>query len=108
LTRAVALIMALMTVIHTAGAASRTRVRDRRRAAGRRARALSADLKLRTDEAKPRVLALTAEVADLAELTAGEAAKVLVNARRCAARQGSAASGRLGRGGGREVAFGGE
>jgi len=64
LTRAIALIMTLVTVIHAAGAASRTRVRDRRRAAGRRARTLAAHLKLRNDEAKARVLALTGQLAD--------------------------------------------
>src|SRR5688572_20246578 len=95
LTRAIALIMALVGAIHIAGGAGRTKVRDRRRAAGRRARAISAHLKLRTDEAKARVLALTAELADLAEATSAEAQKVLVNARRGVARQGSAASGRL-------------
>jgi IS5 family transposase len=95
LTRAIALLIALVGVIHAAGAASRTRVRDRRRAAGRRARAISAHLKLRNDEAKARVLALTGELAELAEATAADAGRVLVNARRCLARQGSAASGRL-------------
>jgi IS5 family transposase len=95
LTRAIALIVTLVGVIHAAGAASRTRVRDRRRAAGRRARAISAHLKLRTDEAKARVLQITGELADLAELTAGEAGQVLVNARRYLARQGASASGRL-------------
>jgi IS5 family transposase len=95
LTRAIALIMTLVGVIHAAGAASRTRVRDRRRAAGRRARAISAHLKLRNDEAKARVLALTGELAELAEATAADAGRVLVNARRHLARQGSATSGRL-------------
>ena len=95
LTRAIAMIMALVGVIHAAGGASRTKVRDRRRAAGRRARSISAHLKLRNDEAKTRVLAITGELADLAELTSIEAQKVLVNARRCLIRQGSSASGRL-------------
>jgi hypothetical protein len=50
---------------------------------------------LRNDEAKARVLALTGELADLAELTSVEAGRVLVNARRHLARQGASASGRL-------------
>jgi transposase, IS5 family len=95
LTRAIALLTMLVAFIHTAGAATRTTVRDRRRAAGRRARSICAHLKLRNDEAKSRVLAITGELADLAEATAGEAARVLVNARRGIARQGAAASGRL-------------
>lgn len=96
LVRAITLITTLVGLIHLAGGATRTTVRDRRRAAGRRARSISAHLKLRNDEAKARVLAITGELADLAELTSTEAGKVLVNARRCLARQGAQASGRLG------------
>jgi len=59
LTRAIGLMMALVACIHATGGASRTTVRDRRRAAGRRARSISAHLKLRNDEAKARVLAIT-------------------------------------------------
>ena len=83
-----------MTLQVKAGA-GRTTVRDRRRAAGRRARSISAHLKLRNDEAKARVLRITGELADLAEATAGEAGRVLVNARRGIARQGGQACGRL-------------
>jgi len=95
LVRAITLLTTLVALIHTAGGATRTRVRDRRRAAGRRARSISAHLKLRNDEAKTRVLTITGELADLAEATAVEAGKVLVNARRGITRQGAAASGRL-------------
>jgi len=87
--------VALVACVHGAGAASRTSVRDRRRAAGRRARSISAHLKLRNDEAKTRVLAITGELADLAETTAAEASRVLVNARRHLARSEATASGRL-------------
>lgn len=52
LVRAIALIVGLVARIHAAGAASRTGVRDRRRAAGRRARSISAHLKLRNNEAR--------------------------------------------------------
>jgi len=82
LVRAIALIVALVARIHAAGAASRTGVRDRRRAAGRRARSISAHLKLRNDEAKARVLAITGELAELTATTIAEARLVLVNARR--------------------------
>ncbi len=87
--------MTLVARIHAAGAASRTSVRDRRRAAGRRARSISAHLRLRTDEAKARVLGITGELTDLAESTAAEAARVLANARRRLRRDASAASGRV-------------
>lgn len=96
LVRAIRLIVALVARIHAAGAASRTEVRDRRRAAGRRARSISAHLKLRNDEAKASVLRITGELTDLAELAATEAEAVLRNARRHLNRQGQNASGRLG------------
>jgi IS5 family transposase len=92
LVRAITLIVTLVARIHAAGAASRTGVRDRRRSAGRRARSISAHLKLRNDEAKARVLAITGELADLAEATVGDATRVLVNARRHLYRRGAAAS----------------
>ena len=95
LVRAIKLIVGLVAAIHTAGGASRTKMRDRRRAAGRRARSISAHLKLRNDNAKAAVLTITGELADMAELSIAEATRVLVNARRCVARQGEAASGRL-------------
>jgi transposase, IS5 family len=95
LVRAITLLTMLVALIHTAGGAARTTVRDRRRTAGRRARSISAHLKLRNDEAKTRVLAITGELADLAEATAGEASKVLVNARRGIAHHGGQACGRL-------------
>jgi IS5 family transposase len=92
---AITRIVALVARIHAAGAASRTRVRDRRRAAGRRARSISAHLKLRNDDAKAGVLRINGELTDLAEASAAEAARVLANARRHIARTGDAASGRL-------------
>jgi IS5 family transposase len=95
LVRAIGLVVTLVARIHAAGAASRTRVRDRRRAAGRRARSISAHLKLRNEEAKTRVLAITGELAHLAEASVGEATRVLLNARRHLHRQGAAASGGL-------------
>ena len=96
LAKAIARIAGLVERIHAAGGATRTRVRDRRRAAGRRARSIAAHLKLRNDEAKEAVRAITAELADLAELAATEAQAVVANARRKLAREGLDASGRLG------------
>jgi IS5 family transposase len=96
LVRASTLIIGLVARIHNAGAASRTTVRDRRRAAGRRARSISAHLKLRNDQAKAQVLAITGELADLAGATITDARQVLVNARRRLHRQGEVVTGRLG------------
>jgi transposase, IS5 family len=95
LVRAISRIVALVGHIHAAGAASRTKVRDRRRAARRRAHSIGAHLRLRTEEAKGAVLAVTGELADLTEASIAEAAAVLANARRYARRQGAAANGRL-------------
>jgi len=58
-------------------------------------RSISAHLKLRNDEAKATVVAITGELAELAELTVAEARRVLVNARRHLYRHGQAAAGRL-------------
>jgi IS5 family transposase len=95
LVRAISRIVALVGHVHAAGGASRTRVRDRRRAARRRAHSIGAHLRARTEEAKGAVLAVTGELADLAEASIIEAAAVLANARRYARRQGAATSGRL-------------
>jgi len=95
LVRAIKLIVGLVGAIHSAGGASRTKLRDRRRAAGRRARSISAHLKLRNDDAKAAVLTITGELADMAEASIAEATRVLLNARRSVARQGDEASGRL-------------
>ena len=93
LVRVIVAIVTLVARIHAGGAASRTRVRDRRRAAGRRARSISAHLKLRNEQAKPSVLGITGELADLTEVSVTEASRVLVNARRHVARRGAAPRG---------------
>jgi len=95
LTKAINLIVGLVSTIHGAGAASRTKVRDRRRAAGGRARSISAHLRLRNDDARAAVLSITGELAELAEASATEAARVLVNARRSITRQGGKVPGKL-------------
>jgi transposase, IS5 family len=70
--------------IKTAGAAPRTRWRDRTRAAGRRARAINSKLRLRQarDETQAVVHRITGELADLAARSVRDAAPVLRNARR--------------------------
>src|SRR5262249_1277020 len=82
LAKAIDRIAALVARIHAAGAAPRTRIRDRRRAARRRARAISAHLKLRTNEAKAAVRRTLGELADIAEHTVAVATAVLANTRR--------------------------
>jgi IS5 family transposase len=72
--------------IKAAGGATRTRSRDRRRSAGRRARSIAGKLRLRgaqqRDEAQATVRRITGELADLAEAAMRDAAAVVRNARR--------------------------
>jgi transposase, IS5 family len=72
--------------IQAAGGAVRTRLRDRARSAGTKARAIGAKLRLRAaagrDEAQDAVRRITGELAGLAERTATEAEQLLGNARR--------------------------
>jgi IS5 family transposase len=72
--------------IQAAGGATRTRVRDRSRSAGQRARSIAAKLRLRgaaaRDERQAAVLRITGELADIAEAAIDDAAAVLRNARR--------------------------
>jgi len=83
--------------VQAAGGATRTRVRDRRRAAHRRAHQLARSLRARTDQAKQQVAERTAELATLAEQASADAARVARNARRALARAGGPASGKLAR-----------
>jgi IS5 family transposase len=72
--------------IHSAGGATRTRVRDRSRAAGKRAHGIAAKLRSRRqlgrDQLKDGVARITGELADLAEAAARDAHRLLGNARR--------------------------
>jgi IS5 family transposase len=95
LATAIGQIAVLIARIHAAGGAPRTHARDRRRSAGRRAQAISAHLKLRTDDAKAAVLRITGELADLAERTVAEATPVLAGTRRGLRRHRDSAPGRL-------------
>jgi IS5 family transposase len=86
LAKAVRRIAAAGKRIQAAGGAVRTRVRDRSRAAGKRAHAVASKLRSRAalgrEEAKAAVLASTGELAELAETAAREAERLLVNAKR--------------------------
>jgi IS5 family transposase len=72
--------------IRAAGGAVRTKLRDRSRAAGRRAHELNAKLRTRSAAANEEALAVVrrknAELADLAETAANEAERLLRNAKR--------------------------
>ena len=72
--------------IQAAGGAVRTKLRDRSRAAGRRAHDLNAKLRTRNaaarDEALEVVRRKNAELADLAETAAADAERLLTNAKR--------------------------
>jgi IS5 family transposase len=72
--------------IKAAGGATRTRVRDRRRSAGRRARSIASKLRWRgqqqRDQAQGVVRRITGELAGIAEQAIGEATVAIRNARR--------------------------
>ena len=72
--------------IKAAGGATRTRVRDRRRSAGRRARSIASKLKLRgqqqRDQAQSAVRRITGELAEIAAAAIRDAAAVQRNAAR--------------------------
>ena len=72
--------------VQAAGGATRTRARDRRRAAARRVREIAGKLptraKLGREESTRAIARVTGELADLAEAAAAEAAAVLRNGRR--------------------------
>ena len=95
--------------IRAAGGATRTRVRDRSRAAGRRAHAIAAKLRSRAAQARDDKQAvvgrMTGELAGLAERAATEARRLLVNARR-ALRRAEATAAALAAAGVRDAAAG--
>jgi IS5 family transposase len=76
--------------IKAAGAATRTRVRDRRRSVGRRARSIASKLRLRgeqqRDQAQAFVRRITGELAGIAEQALTEASAVARNAKRAVRR----------------------
>jgi transposase, IS5 family len=88
--------------IQAAGGATRTKVRDRSKAAGKRAHQIGAKLRMRAaaakDEARAAVRRLNGELADLAETAAHDAERLLVNARRALRRARAKAESRRARG----------
>jgi IS5 family transposase len=95
--------------IHEAGGAVRTKLRDRSRSAGRRAHGIAAKLRSRAqlgrDQVKDSVQRITGELADLAQATARDAQRLLVNARR-ALRRARAKAAKLAAAGVRDAAAG--
>jgi len=85
LARAIRRIAATGKRIQAAGGATRTMVRDRSRAAGWRAHAIAAKLRTRSasgrDEAQTTVRRVTGQLAELAATAAGEAERLLANAK---------------------------
>lgn len=94
LAKGVATLIRLVALLKVAGLARRTRFRDRGRSVRRRAHDVAVWLRRRNDDAKDEVLALTAELADLAEATIAEARAVSTNARRSLRRRGATRPGR--------------
>ena len=109
LAKAVNRIAATGRRIRAAGGATRTKLRDRSRAAGRRAHDLNAKLRTRNAAAKEEALAVVrrknAELADLAETAANEAERLLANAKR-AVRKARADAAKLKTAGGCDAAAG--
>ena len=95
LAKAISMLARTVGRVQAAGGATRTKVRDRRRAARRRAHQLARSLRARTDQAKRQVAERTAELATLAERAVADAARVARNARRQLARAGGQATGKL-------------
>ena len=85
--------------VKAAGGATRTRSRDRHRAAGRRARSIASKLRLRgeqqRDQAQAAVRRVTGELADLAESAMRDAAAVIRNGKRALRRVSGQTRGRL-------------
>jgi IS5 family transposase len=99
LAKAVGGIAGTIRRIQAAGGATRTRVRDRTRSAGQRARSIAAKLRLRgaaaREEGQAAVLRITGELADIAEAAMDDAQAVLRNARRALRTAGGHRRGQL-------------
>ena len=94
LARGVARLTSLAGRLKGLGLARRTGFRNRNRSMRRRFHAIGTWLRRRSDDAKDEVLAITAEMAAIAEASLAEAADVARNARRKLAAMGGAASGK--------------
>jgi len=88
-----------MQAVKEAGGAVRTRMRDRRRSAGQRARSIASKLRLRgqqqRDQAQATVRRITGELAGIAEQTIRDAAAIVRNAKRAVRRASGRGKARL-------------
>ena len=82
LTKGFSRLSVLVGRVHAAGIAPRTEFTDETAAARQNAHRIGSKLRRRSDDAKSEVLAITGELADLAEIAVEQAKRVLVNARR--------------------------
>ena len=87
LAQGVAKLAKTVTTLRGLGVATRTRVRNRSRSMRRRARAIGANLRRRSGEAKDQVKAINAELAAIASRAVAEARTVVRNAHRALARR---------------------
>jgi IS5 family transposase len=94
LAKGVAKLARLSAQIKAAGLATRTTARNRTRSVRRRAHAIGAWLRRRSDDAKEEAKAITGEMATIAVLAVADARHVALNARRGLRRKGLSASGR--------------
>ncbi len=94
LAKGVAKLTKTVGAIKAAGLARRTRFRDRTRSVRRRAHQIAAWLRRRSGDAKDEVLALTGELATIAEAALKDAQVVATNARRAMRRAGEGVSGK--------------
>jgi len=94
LARGVVRLVALVAALHGLGLASRTTMRDRSRSMRRRAHAIGAWLRRRTDQAKDEAKAITGQMATIAERSIADALVVAGNARRGLRRHGEGTSGK--------------
>jgi len=82
LVRGITKAASLVARIQAAGVAPRTVFDDTTAQARRAAHRIGSKLRRRSDEAKSEVLAITGELADLAEATVEQAKRVMINAKR--------------------------
>ena len=97
LAKGVATLTRLVAVLKAAGLAKSTRFRDRGRSVRRRAHDIAVWLRRRNDDARAEVLAITEQLANLAEATVVEARHVALNARRTLTRRDAPGAGRTAR-----------
>src|SRR5215210_7466212 len=94
LAKGVAKMARLAAQLKAAGLATRTTARDRTRSMRRRAHAIGAWLRRRSDDAKEEAKAITGEMATIATLAVADARHVALNARRGLRGKGLSATGR--------------